>query len=131
MDYMHHEDLCDKILKLEANIELVALLNKSGKLVARRTRDGKNPLYDEIHEKRWFNQIKIQEEISSMLDKICGKLHYSLIVRDHTKHITFYFNNHMLVVSLGSEASAYDALKIISSILEMTDKKEIMCESFG
>lgn len=79
---MDHTEVVNKIFNVSKDIRFVGLLNNSGKLLAGGMREGLESLDDEIHQKRWFNQISIRREMYEMFDKIYGKTRFAYVERE-------------------------------------------------
>lgn len=98
-DKIKYEELCKRIFTLNNRIRFVGVLDENGKLIAGGMKEGVKPLEDEIHEKRWFHQTAIRREMTSMFEKIYGKVRYILADREKVKQLTFYVDNKILIVS--------------------------------
>ncbi|MFQ5920795.1 MAG: DUF6659 family protein [Nitrososphaerales archaeon] len=118
-----YNELCRRIFTLNPDVRFAGVISSGGKLVAGGMREGLKPLEDELHEKRWFNQIAIRREMRSMFDDLFGKVHFTFVEREKVKQLTLYVGNDIVVVSLGSEVSARDTVDIASAILELIGTK--------
>lgn len=123
MSSVDYKELCNKIFALNPGIRSAGVISGNGKLVAGGMREGLQSLEDEIHEKRWFNQIAIRREMRSMFDDIFGKVQFTFVDRERVKQLTFYVRNEIVFVSLKPEVSARDTVDIASTILELIRSK--------
>lgn len=80
-------------------------------------RDGIDLLVDEIHIKRWLNQLLISKEMNSIFDKMYGKLRYTYAERERIKQLTFYLGRHLMFVSLEVETSTNEVTRITLFIM--------------
>lgn len=119
MTTVDYKQLCHQIFLLDQNVRFAGVLNSDGKLVAGGFREGIEPLYDQVNERLWFNQIAIRREMSTMFDRSLGRLHYVFVEREKTKHLTFYVDNETVFVSLQPWVSPDDAVELASSILNL------------
>lgn len=115
---MNQKELCGRIFALDQSIRFAGVLSGEGRLVEGGMREGLKPLEDEIHEKRWFNQVAIRREMTTMFDKMYGRLSYVFADRERVKQLTFYFGDYILIVSMEPQVSAHHAMDIASSILD-------------
>ncbi|MFQ5969477.1 MAG: hypothetical protein ACE5J2_03160 [Nitrososphaerales archaeon] len=121
---MDYTEVCSKIFNVNKDIRFVGVVDKSGKLVAGGMRDGLESLDDEIHLKRWLNQISIRREMYEMFDKLYGKTRFAYVEREKLKQLTFYLPVSTVLVTLQptvSGNSAVDFAQSISQILKSGD----------
>ena len=122
-DSMESNEICSRIFALERSIRFAGIISKDGKLLAGGMREGIVPFEDEVHAKRWYNQLTIRREMSRMFDRILGKSHYVIEEREKNKQLTIYLDNKILFVTLEPEANVYkviDMLLSISNIIGIT-----------
>ncbi|MEM2856931.1 MAG: DUF6659 family protein [Candidatus Nitrosocaldaceae archaeon] len=115
-DKTRYEELCKRIFDLNDKIRFTGVLNENGKLIAGGMRGGVKPLEDEIHEKRWFHQTAIRREMTSMFEKIYGKVRYILADREKIKQLTFYMDGKILLISLEPDLPSTKVVEIAENI---------------
>ncbi len=112
-----YDELCANIFGMNEKIRFVGILDNSGKLIAGGMREGVEPLEDEIHEKRWFHQIAIRKEMSSMFEKVYGKVIYIFANREKIKQLTFYIGDKILVISIQPNLESSKVIELAEDIL--------------
>lgn len=116
---MDYTEVCNKIFNVNKDIRFVGVVDKSGKLVAGGMREGLESLDDEIHLKRWLNQISIRREMYEMFDKFYGKTHLAYVERERIKQLTFYLPVSTVLVTLQPTVSANSAMDTAESITQI------------
>jgi hypothetical protein len=111
-----YAEVCNKIFNVSKDIRFVGVLDKSGRLLAGGMRAGLESLDDEIHQKRWFNQISIRREMYEMFDKIYGKTNFAYVEREKIKQLTFYLPVSTVLVTLQPTVSVNNVINVIESI---------------
>ena len=114
-----YEELCKKVFGINPKIRFAGILDGSGKLIAGGMREGVEPLEDEIHEKRWFHQIAIRREMTTMFESIYGKVRYIFANRERVKQLTFYIDDKILFVSIEPDLEAHEAIDIAEKIINL------------
>lgn len=116
---MDYTEVCSKILNVNKEIRFVGVVNKSGKLVAGGMREGLESLDDEIHMKRWLNQISIRREMYEMFDKFYGKTLFAYVEREKIKQLTFYLPVSTVLVTLQPTVSDNNVVNVIESVTQI------------
>jgi len=115
--------MCDRIFSINKDIRFVGFINKAGKLIKGGMREGLASLDDEIHQKRWFNQVAMRAEMYEMFNKIYGKTYMVYVERERLKQLTFYRGDNILLVTLQPTVDGNKALEIVRSIEKVLDSK--------
>ncbi|MEM2760756.1 MAG: hypothetical protein QXU32_03175 [Nitrososphaerales archaeon] len=118
---MDYRELCGKILGINKDIRFVGFINRSGKLIEGGMRPGLESLDDEIHQKRWFNQVAMRAEMYEMFNKIYGKTNVVYVEREKLKQLTFYRGDKILLVTLQPSVDSNKALEIVRTIEKILD----------
>lgn len=113
------EELCNKIFSINSKIRFVGILDDNGKLLAGGMKEGVKQLEDEISQKRLFHQIAIKKEMTTMFDKIYGKVKYIFANREKVQLLTFYTYDKILLVSLEVDLDPHVTIDIAESILNL------------
>jgi hypothetical protein len=116
---MDYNEVCNKIFSVNKDIRFTGIVDKSGKLVAGGMREGLESLDDEIHLKRWLNQISIRREMYEMFDKLYGKTRFAYVEREKIKQVTFYLPVSTVLITLQPTVSTDSALKTIESLSQI------------
>jgi len=116
---MDYTEVCNRIFNVNRDIRFVGVVNKSGKLIAGGMREGLESLDDEIHFKRWLNQISIRREMYEMFDKLYGKTRFAYVEREKIKQLTFYLPVSTILVTLQPSVSANGAVDVAESIAQI------------
>jgi hypothetical protein len=120
-----YKELCIKMFALNRDIRFAGVLNKAGRLVAGGMREGIKPLEDEIHEKRWFNQIAIRREMGEMFDKLYGKANFVYVEREKIKYVTYFLPKCTVLVTLQPMVTNGKAIEVTESILDIIKTNNI------
>ncbi len=112
-----YESLCKKIFSMHEKIRFVGILDANGKLIAGGMREGVEPLEDEIHEKRWFHQTAIRKEMTSMFEKVYGKVRYIFANRDRVQQLTFYIDDKILLISIEPDVDAHVTIDLAERMI--------------
>ena len=121
---MGYKELCDRIFNISKDVRFVGFIDKSGKLIEGGMREGLQSLDDEIHQKRWFNQIAMRAEMYEMFNKIYGKTHMVYVEREKLRQLTFYRSNSIVLVTLQPSVEGDKAIEIAYSIDKVLDSSK-------
>ena len=122
---MDYKELCGKIFDINKDIRFVGFITKSGKLIEGGMREGLESIDDEIHQKRWFNQVAMRAEMYEMFNKIYGKTHMAYVEREKLKQITFYMSKSIVLVTLQPSVDGNKAIEIANSISKFLDSNKV------
>lgn len=122
--HMDYGELCGKIFGISKEIRFVGFINKSGKLINGGMREGLQSLDDEIHLKRWFNQLAMRAEMYEMFNKIYGKTNMVYVEREKLKQLTFYRSDNIVLVTLQPTVDSNTAIEIAYSIGKVLDSNK-------
>ncbi len=112
-----------RIFTLSKDIRFVGFINRSGKMVEGGMREGLESIDDEIHQKRWFNQVAMRAEMYAMFDSIYGKTKMAYVERDKIKQLTFYLPEVIVLVTLQPTVGGAQALQTAYAIAELLNSK--------
>lgn len=121
---MDYGELCGKIFSINKEIRFVGFINKSGKLINGGMREGLQSIDDEIHQKRWFNQVSMRAEMYEMFNKIYGKTDMVYVEREKLKQLTFYRPANIVLVTLQPTVNSNTAMEIAYSIGKVLDSNK-------
>lgn len=122
--HMDYGELCGKIFGISKEIRFVGFIDKSGKLINGGMREGLQSLDDEIHLKRWFNQLAMRAEMYEMFNKIYGKTNMVYVEREKLKQLTFYRSDNIVLVTLQPTVDSNTAIEIAYSIGKVLDSNK-------
>ena len=122
--HMDYGELCGKIFGISKEIRFIGFINKSGKLLNGGMREGLQSIDDEIHQKRWFNQVAMRAEMYEMFNKIYGKTNMVYVEREKLKQLTFYRSDSIVLVTLPPTVDSNTAIEIAHSIGKVLDSNK-------
>lgn len=122
--HMDYGELCGKIFGISKEIRFIGFINKSGKLLNGGMREGLQSIDDEIHQKRWFNQVAMRAEMYEMFNKIYGKTNMVYVEREKLKQLTFYRSDSIVLVTLPPTVDSNTAIEIAYSIGKVLDSNK-------
>lgn len=116
---MDYTEVCNKIFAVNKDIRFVGIVDKTGKLACGGMREGLESLDDEIHFKRWLNQISIRREMYEMFDKLYGKTRFAYVEREKLKQLTFYQPVSTVLITLQPAVSGNTVIGVIESVAQI------------
>jgi len=114
-----YTEVCNKIFAVNKDIRFVGIVDKTGKLACGGMREGLESLDDEIHFKRWLNQISIRREMYEMFDKLYGKTRFAYVEREKLKQLTFYQPVSTVLITLQPAVSGNTVIGVIESVAQI------------
>lgn len=123
---MEYKELRSKIFDIDKSIRFVGLINKSGKLVDGGMREGIQSIDDEIHQKRWFNQVAMRAEMYEMFTRIYGQTQFVYVVREKLKQMTFYRGKNIVLVTIQPSVDDNSGIEIARKVLKVLDDSKII-----
>jgi hypothetical protein len=103
----------------------VGVISRTGKLIEGGMREGLEALDDEMHRKRWHNQIAMRAEMYEMFTKFYGKTDMVYVVREKLKQLTFYRSDKIVYVTFQPSVDGHQAIEIANSISKILDSNKI------
>jgi hypothetical protein len=85
-DSLTLENLCDSILQISNNIQSVAVINKRGRAIEKKTRNADVPLPDQKSE-IYFMQCSLQLSMARDFDEEFGPINYMVTERENSKFV--------------------------------------------
>jgi hypothetical protein len=116
-----YKEVRESIFQINKDIRFVGIISRSGKLIEGGMREGLEALDDEMHRKRWINQIAMRAEMYEMFSKFYGKTDMVYVVREKLKQLTFYRSDKIVYVTLQPSVSDYRAVEIADSIAKILE----------
>jgi hypothetical protein len=122
---MDYKEVRNQIFNINSDIRFVGIIGRTGKLIEGGMRDGLEALDDEMHRKRWINQIAMRAEMYEMFTKFYGKTDMVYVIREKLKQLTFYRTDKIVYVTLQPHVDSHEVIEIANSISKILDSNEI------
>jgi hypothetical protein len=122
---MDYKEVRNQIFNINSDIRFVGIISRAGKLIEGGMREGLEALDDEMHRKRWINQIAMRAEMYAMFTKFYGKTDMVYVIREKLKQLTFYGTDNIDYVTLQPYVDSHEVIKIANSISKILHSNEI------
>ena len=122
---MDYKEVRNQIFDINNDIRFVGIISRTGKLIEGGMREGLEALDDEIHRKRWLNQIAMRAEMYEMFSKFYGKTDMVYVIREKLKQLTFYRTDKIVYVTLQPYVDSHEVIEIANSISKILNSNEI------
>ncbi len=113
------ENICKKIIKLNAKMRSARFINSRGHLLAGGMKQGLFSLEDEKQDEMMFMELALRVKMRHEFDNEFGKVHFSISYRDKVIVMSFPLSNDdVLLVSSEKEV---DFSKLAFKILKLVE----------
>lgn len=111
--------LCSKILDMDASIRFIGILCKCGRLKAYRRKKGMVPHLNVSETKLVHREALLKAKMNHIFDKKLGKTNWSIESRDNVKWITINYGKDLLLLSTENASNHDKIIQNIKSMLEI------------
>ena len=112
-----NNEICELISKISVYIRFVAIISKTGSLLAYFRRDGLEPLLDQKGTQYQFAQIAIQNELEEQFDAQLGDVDFVWEEREKVQTIAFSITDRKIWITIDRKVVRSEMLRIIDSCL--------------
>ena len=117
MSENENNEICELISKISVFIRFVAIISKTGSLLAYFRRDGLEPLLDQKSTQYQFAQIAIQNELEEQFDAQLGDVDFVWEEREKVQTISFSITDKKIWITIDRKVVRSEMLRIIDSCL--------------
>lgn len=110
------KEVCNNIISINGKIRYVGIINRFGKTIAGKMRDGLRPLFKPENARDEFFLTAVREGMRSAFTDSLGKNHFTLTVHDKVKLVSFIHNEHIIYISMDSNASYDEIANIVERV---------------
>ena len=94
------ENLCKSILYTSENIQSVAVINKNGRAIEERTRDGSDLLMSDKKNEMYFMQCALQISMARDFDEEFGPVSFTITERENSKFVSIPSFSHIILAKM-------------------------------
>ena len=117
MSETENNEICELISKISVYIRFIAIISKTGSLLAYFRRDGLEPLLDQKSTQYQFAQIAIQNELEEQFDAQLGDVDFVWEEREKVQTIAFSITDRKIWITIDRKVVRSEMLRIIDSCL--------------
>ena len=117
MSENENNEICELISKISVFIRFVAIISKTGSLLAYFRRDGLEPLLDQKGTQYQFAQIAIKNELEEQFDAQLGDVDFVWEEREKVQTIAFSITDRKIWITIDRKVVRSEMLRIIDSCL--------------
>ena len=122
MNENEDNEICELISKISVYIRFVAIISKTGSLLARFRRDGLEPLLDRKSTQYQFAQIAIKNELEEQFDAQLGDVDFVWEEREKVQTISFSIIDRKIWITVDRKVVRSEMLRIIDSCLPIVKR---------
>jgi len=122
MSENENNEICELISKISVFIRFVAIISKTGSLLAYFRRDGLEPLLDQKSTQYQFAQIAIQNELEEQFDAQLGDVDFVWEEREKVQTISFSIDDRKIWITIDRKVVRSEMLRIIDSCLPIVKR---------
>ncbi len=119
MNNTRYKEVCNNIISINGKIRYVGIINRFGKTIAGKMRDGLRPLFKPEEARDEFFLTAIRESMRNAFTDSLGRNHFTLTVHEKVKLVSFMHNEHIIYISTDSNASYDEIVDIINKVKTM------------
>ncbi len=95
--------LCEKIMKIDAKIRFVGMINQDGKLVGGGMKQGIKPLGDKKDDESLYCGIVTRAKMRQGFDRVLGQVSFAMSYREKVVIMSFPVRENLLLLSAEKE----------------------------
>ena len=122
MSENENNEICELISKISVYIRFIAIISKTGSLLAYFRRDGLEPLLDQKSTQYQFAQIAIQNELEEQFDAQLGDVDFVWEEREKVQTISFSITDKKIRITIDRKVVRSEMLRIIDSCLPIVKR---------
>ena len=122
MNKNEDNEICELISKISVYVRFVAIISKTGSLLAYFRRDGLEPLLDQKSTQYQFAQIAIQNELEEQFDAQLGDVDFVWEEREKVQTISFSIDDRKIWITIDRKVVRSEMLRIIDSCLPIVKR---------
>tara|TARA_B100000029_G_scaffold89065_1_gene78807 strand:+ start:312 stop:686 length:375 start_codon:yes stop_codon:yes gene_type:complete len=122
MSETENNEICELISKISVYIRFIAIISKTGSLLAYFRRDGLEPLLDQKSTQYQFAQIAIQNELEEQFDAQLGDVDFVWEEREKVQTISFSITDKKIWITIDRKVVRSEMLRIIDSCLPIVKR---------
>lgn len=120
---MDFAKLCKKVFALNDDIRYAAVIDDMGAVVEGGMRKGIDSITDQSNDELYLAQTALRKSMREKFDASMGKARFAYVERDKISILTFFMNEHTLVLTLEPNLDSHTAMDIAEDTLEILDSK--------
>ncbi len=108
------KEICESILRSNGKIRYVGIINRFGRTITGRLREGIRPFFRQEEARNEFFITAIRESMRSSFTESLGKNHFTLTIHDKVKLVSFMYNDNIIYISIDATASYDEIVGIVN-----------------
>jgi|FaiFalFF_MnMetaG_3_1042247.scaffolds.fasta_scaffold00351_1 hypothetical protein len=116
---IRYKEVCNNIININDKIRYAGIINRFGKTIAGKMRNGLKPLFKQEEARDEFFLTAVRESMRSSFTNSIGRNHFTLTVHDKVKLVSFMHGEHVIYISIDSTASYDEIVAIVNKVKEM------------
>ncbi len=113
---IRYKEVCNDIININSKIRYVGIINRFGKTMAGKMRDGLKPLFKPEEARDEFFLTAVRECMRSSFVNSLGRNHFTLTVHDKVKLVLFMHYEHVIYISIDNSASYDEIVDIVNKV---------------
>ena len=95
--------LCEKIMKIDAKVRFVGIINQNGKLVGGGMKMGISPIGDKNDDESLYCDIVTRAKMRQRFDDVLGRVSFAMSYREKVVIMSFPVKDNLLLLSAEKE----------------------------
>jgi hypothetical protein len=121
---MDYAKLCEGVFALHDDLRYAGVIDDAGSVIAGGMKRGMDSIIDENNEELYLTQTALRKSMRERFDETLGKARFAYVEREKISILTFYMDEHLLLVTLEPNISSHSAIDIAEDVMDMLAKKE-------
>lgn len=121
---MDYAKLCEGVFALHDDLRYAGVIDDAGSVIAGGMKRGMDSLIDENNEELYLTQTALRKSMRERFDETLGKARFAYVEREKISILTFYMDEHLLLVTLEPNISSHSAIDIAEDVMDMLAKKD-------
>lgn len=122
-DNMDFAKLCEQVFALNDDIRYAAVIDDMGTILAGGMRKGIDSITDQSNDELYLAQTALRKSMRQKFDETMGKARFAYVEREKISLLTFFMNDHTLVVTLEPNLDSHTVMDIAEDTLDILNSK--------
>jgi len=108
------KEICESILRSNGKIRYIGIINRFGRTITGRLREGIRPFFRQEEARNEFFITAIRESMRNSFTESLGRNHFTLTIHDKVKLVSFMYNDNIIYISIDATASYDEIVGIVN-----------------
>lgn len=106
----------DEILTIDDSMRYVRFIDKKGKLICDKVKNGKILLQDQEGLGKFSSELPIMKQMQELFDESLGKIRIMHMIRDKVQQFVYYVDDMIIYITCERNTGTHTIIEIVNKI---------------